>query len=186
MDTEKITNPEESLQSKQPHNETSTENSFSEGQEALFDEKTLKACKQSLAEWQEKFARLSADFENYKKRLSREQASWKQLAQIQVLTDLLPIIDNFERAMTHVDTVRSKSDESWVDGIAMIYSSFLDYLQKVGIKEVSYQTFDPVFHEALMHVESPDHKSGEIVQIMEKGYLLGDRVLRPAKISVAK
>lgn len=145
----------------------------------------LNQCKVTLAEWQEKYARLTADLENYKKRTIKERSAWAESAQEKILSQLLSIVDNFDRAMELKPEVPQEL-QAWVDGISMIYSSFGTFLKNAGVKEVSYDTFNPEFHEALMQVDSDEKESGEIIEVMEKGYMLNDRVLRPAKVSVAK
>lgn len=152
------------------------------GQEAV---EQLNQCKATLAEWQEKYARLTADLENYKKRTIKERSAWAESAQEKLLFPLLTIVDNFDRAMEFKPEV-SQELQSWIDGIAMIHTAFADFLKNAGVKEMSYDTFNPELHEALMQVDSDEKESGEIVQVMEKGYLLNDRVLRPAKMSIAK
>lgn len=147
-------------------------------------QKDLDSCKQVVTEWQEKCARLGADFENYKKRMAKEQALWIQSARVSLLSSLIAVIDNFDRAMEHKPmTLEAKS---WIDGISMIYGSLHDFLKKSGVKEVSYDHFDPTYHEAIVQVDSDKHTTGEIVEVLEKGYRIDDHVLRPAKVSVAK
>jgi len=144
---------------------------------------TLEICQQEAAMWKDQFARISADFDNYKKRMDREQIQWMQTAQTIVIKDLLMVVDNFERALSQ------KTDEtaSLYVGIEMIYKSVLQVLSKYGVKEFAeYKNFDPELHEALMHAESADHKPGQIVQILEKGFMIKDKVLRPAKVTVAQ
>ena len=156
-----------------------------EGSEQAEHEEALAQCQATLAEWQEKYTRLTADLENYKKRTIKERGEWSQLAQAKVLKGLLGIADNFDRAVASQPDV-SPEMQSWVDGITMIHDSLNEYLKNAGITETSYETFNPEHHEALMQVDSEEHRSGEIVEVLEKGYMLGDRVLRPAKVSVAK
>lgn len=145
----------------------------------------LNQCKATLAEWQEKYTRLTADLENYKKRTMKERSTWAESAQIALISDLLTIVDNFDRAMAHQKEVPHEL-QSWADGIAMIYTAFKDFLKNAGVKEVPYDQFNPEYHEALIQVESEDKEVGEIVEVMEKGYLLNERVVRPAKVSVSK
>jgi|SRR3989344_2074148 len=145
----------------------------------------LKQCTVSLAEWQEKYARLTADFENYKKRTIKERSAWAESAQEKLLSGILTIVDNFDRAMEYKTEVPQEL-QSWVDGIAMIYSSFGEFLKQVGVKEVPYDLFNPEFHEALLQLDVDGKESGAIVEVMEKGYMLNDRVLRPARVSVVK
>lgn len=148
-----------------------------ESQTSPIDQSELDNCKAALADWQSKYAHLAADFENYKKRVAKEQSSFAMHAQATLLSNLLSIIDDFDRAMAH---------EIDKNGIAMIHNELGEFVKKAGVTEMAYDLFDPERHEALMQVESPDHKEGQIVQVLEKGYMLGDRVLRPAKVSVAK
>ena len=143
----------------------------------------LEQCQQDAAMWKDQASRIFADFDNYKKRMEKEQASWMQTAQLGVLKDLLSVVDNFERALS------SKNDSSAdvYAGIEMIYKSVVQLLNKYGVKEfANYQEFDPEYHEALMDIASPEHKSGEIVQVLEKGFMIKDKVLRPAKVMIAK
>jgi len=143
----------------------------------------LEICQQEIAQYKDQLARVSADFDNYKKRMNREQIQWMQTAQTMVIKDLLTVIDNFERALSQ------KTDEtaSMYVGIEMIYKSVVQLLTKYGVKEFSeYKEFDPELHEALMHAESADHTPGQIVQVLEKGFMMKDKVLRPAKVTVAQ
>jgi len=156
-------------------------------QEQILDEleenTELENCQQDAAMWKNQAARIFADFDNYKKRMERDQVSWIQTAQLSILKDLLSVVDNFDRAL------QGKNDAS-VDvyaGIEMIYKSVTQLLNKYGVKEfTNYQAFDPELHEAVMDIESADHQSGQIVQVLEKGFMIKDKVLRPAKVIIAK
>lgn len=143
----------------------------------------VEAYKQEAAMWKDQYARISADFDNYKKRMDREQVQWMQTAQTMVIKDLLTVVDNFERALSQ----KTEDTASLYIGIEMIYKSVLNILAKYGVKEFAeYKEFDPEKHEALMHAESSDHESGQIVQVLEKGFMIKDKVLRPAKVTVAQ
>lgn len=143
----------------------------------------LELCQQDAAMWKDQASRIFADFDNYKKRMEREQASWMQTAQVSVLKDLLSVVDNFDRALS----TKNDASADVYAGIEMIYKSVMQVLHKYGVKEFTdYQTFDPELHEALMDVESADHASGQIVQVLEKGFMIKDKVLRPAKVMIAK
>lgn len=141
----------------------------------------------SVAEWTEKYISLSADFQNYKKRVDSERADWSLEAQKKVFLSLLAIIDNFERAL-EVERKRETSEGvAWLAGFEMIYQSLEKLLHSFGVKEITdFAVFNPKYHEALVQVESPDHESGAVVQVLQKGYLLHDKVIRPATVSVAK
>ena len=106
-----------------------------------------------------------------------------QTAQVSILKDLLSVVDNFDRAL------QGKNDASAdvYAGIEMIYKSVIQLLHKYSVKEfANYQAFDPELHEAVMDIESADHQSGQIVQVLEKGFMIKDKVLRPAKVIIAK
>jgi molecular chaperone GrpE len=152
-------------------------------QEELPKNNELEKCQQDVALWKDQAARIFADFENYKKRMDREQMSWMQTAQVSVLKDLLTVVDNFDRALS----AKTDATAEMYAGIEMIYKSVIQLLNKYGVQEfTNYQQFDPEFHEALMDVESADHTTGQIVQVLEKGFMVKDKVLRPAKVMIAK
>ena len=152
-------------------------------QEQLEQASDIEQCKQDAAMWRDQASRIFADFDNYKKRMDREQVSWMQTAQVSVLKDLLVVVDNFDRALS----VKTDSTADVYAGIEMINKSVMQLLNKYGVKEFAdYQEFDPEMHEALMDVESADHKSGQIVKVLEKGFMIKDKVLRPAKVMIAK
>ena len=147
------------------------------GHEADSIEQQLAACQTAQQEWKEKCMRLTADLANFNKRITKEKAMWSVLARTGVLTPLLSVIDNFDRAI---------EKEQVSDGIKMIHTALGEFLKQAGVQEVSYDEFNPEMHEALMQVDSEDKKSGEIIEVMQKGYTLGEKILRPAKVSVAK
>lgn len=152
-------------------------------QEQLDKNTELEQCQQDVAMWRDQASRIFADFDNYKKRIDREQASWMQTAQLAVLKDLLTVVDNFDRALSS----KTDSTADMYAGIEMIYKSVIQLLHKYGVREfTNYQEFDPELHEALMDIESANHKSGQIVQVLEKGFMIKDKVLRPAKVMIAK
>jgi len=117
-----------------------------------------------------------------------QQRLWVSTAQAEILTDLLTIVDNFERALAeHEKQEKISEHKAWIEGFALIYQSLITLLHKSDIKEITeYGIFNPIYHEALIQIDSPDHESGAIVEIMQKGYSFKGKVLRPAKVSVAK
>lgn len=148
----------------------------------------LDNCKVEVTQWKSKFVHLNADFENFKRRMVEQQRLWVGTAQAEILTDLLDIVDNFERALTeHKKQEKTEENKSWIEGFTLIYQSLIALLHKFGVEEITqHDTFNPVYHEALMQIDSPYHETGAIVDVMQKGYRLKDKVLRPAKVSVAK
>lgn len=128
--------------------------------------------------WKDQCRRISAEFENFKKRTDRDQVRWSEIAKESILKELLSLVDDFDRA------IEQSGDDN---GMKMIQQSFMKLLEKHGVKVMGETVeFNPEFHEAIMQVESADHESGQVVQILSKGFMIKDRVLRPAKVSVAQ
>lgn len=130
--------------------------------------------------------RAAAELENYKKRTAREREDWAKYANENLLKEILPILDNLQRALNHADNEDNR--EALLDGIRMVHRQFLSALEHFGVKpiEALNQPFDPSMHEAMMQVESDEHEPNTVVQELERGYLLHDRLLRPARVAVSK
>lgn len=146
------------------------------------DELTL--AKQQIEEEQDKLIRLRADFENYKRRVQLDKASdYKYRAQ-SVLMDILPVLDNFERALA-VETT-SEEAASLVKGLDMVYRTLLEAVKKEGLEQIEAEgvAFDPNFHQAVMQEQDDSKESGIVLQELQKGYKLKDRVLRPSMVKV--
>ncbi len=134
----------------------------------------------NLENWQ----RERADFVNYKKRVEREQEQLKARLGGDIIKKFLPVIDDFERALKARPS--GDQDSSWSEGIDLIYRKLQNIIEQEGVTRIPADTFDPTRHEAITHEANPDHKSGEIIEIVQQGYMLGDRVLRPALVRVAQ
>ena len=134
---------------------------------------------------QDRLLRTAAEFDNYRKRMDRERRDLSEFASADVLKDLLPILDNFERALQAPATPET---EAFRKGIELIHKQMLDLLKKRGVTplEALGADFDPNFHQAVIHEASSDHREGEVMQELQRGYLLGDRLLRAAMVKVAK
>ena len=170
----------------QENNEQSIELSKEDKVETT-ENNQLDGCQKELADWKDKYLHLSADFQNHKKRLKKEQASLTQLIKADMLREILLIVDNFERAMEAGTKEEEQSIEVWLKGFELIAKDLYKFLEKQGVKEIeSIEPFDPERHEAVMQVESESHEPGAVVIVLQKGYLLNNHVLRPAKVSVAK
>lgn len=161
-------------------NEQNTENQ-TETEVSDTTQDQLQKCQQELSGWKDQYMRMLADFENSKKRLERERIAATRIIKSNILVDLLPILDNFERALKS-----EKIDQPAMQGFEMIYWDLAKMLKKQGVEEIPFgKTFDPELHEAVMNVASEQHASGEVVEILEKGYILNGEILRPAKVSIA-
>ncbi|MGA9351939.1 MAG: nucleotide exchange factor GrpE [Anaerolineae bacterium] len=152
--------------------------------EALRQE--LEEAKAQAAEYLDGWQRARAEFANYKKRNEQERQDMFKLASATLITRLLPIFDDFERAFQTLP--RSLLSFTWIDGVALIYRRLQAILEGEGLTlvETEGQSFDPLLHEAVTYEESAEHKEGQIIGEVQKGYKVGDRVLRPALVRVAK
>ena len=133
-------------------------------------------------DFRDRYLRLLADFENFRKRTDREKADFFRYAVSGVLKDLLPILDNFERALEHAE-----EGDDFHKGVLMIYKQMLDLLQKHGLRPIDEVGvhFDPNIHEAVVREEDPSVPSHAVTAILQRGYFLHDRLLRPALVKVA-
>jgi molecular chaperone GrpE len=136
-------------------------------------------------EYLDGWQRARADFANYKKRVERDQAQVYQMAVGSIVKRYLDVLDDLERALNN----RPASGEgaSWAEGIELVYRKLLAILEAEGIKRMDAdgQFFDPNLHEAISQENSSEHESGQIIEVIKQGYLLGERVIRPALVRVA-
>jgi molecular chaperone GrpE len=131
-----------------------------------------------------RYQRLAADFENYKRRTRQELADRTQYANEELLRRLLPILDNFRRALEHAP---DGIDKNWFEGIKLVARQFEDVLQAQGLSTIPAvgEKFDPTQHEAIAREETDEHEEGTVVEEMQPGYRLHNRVLRPTLVKVA-
>ncbi|WP_053038146.1 nucleotide exchange factor GrpE [Staphylococcus haemolyticus] len=160
-------------------NEESSEETAVDPKDEEIQQLQLKA-----NENEEKYLRLYAEFENYKRRIQKENETNKTYQSQRVLTDILPTIDNIERALQIEGD--DESFKSLQKGVQMVHESLLRALKDNGLEEIESegQAFDPNFHQAVVQDDNPDFKSGDITQELQKGYKLKDRVLRPSMVKV--
>ena len=145
----------------------------------------LDKARSEATEYLENLQRLKADFDNFRKRMLREQSEILKMAAHEVIGALLPVIDDFERALAH--EIDGNQVDEYKGGMQMVYGQLVEVLKKNGLValEPAGEPFDPTKHEAIMKVASEEHPEGTVVKVVEKGYLLKDRVIRPAKVMVA-
>lgn len=133
----------------------------------------------------QRLLRAQADFDNFRKRTLKEKEELAKYASMKLIDQLLPVVDNFERALQAGQDNPEMS--SFSKGVDMIFRQFLQVLEQEGLQAMNAvgQPFNPEFHQAIMQVESDDHEEGIVVEEVQKGYMLKDKVLRPAMVKVS-
>jgi molecular chaperone GrpE len=136
-------------------------------------------------DYKDRWLRKGAEFENYRKRIERERREQADQAVVDILKELLLVVDDFDRALT-VDA--GEGGAAYRKGVELIHGKLHDLLRKQGVTamDVLGADFDPNVHMAVLHEESPEHREGEVIGELQKGYMLNDRLLRPAMVKVAK
>ncbi len=190
--------------SKQGSTQTEDENSAdaAAGEEAaasktdLSEDTTIEQLKSELdqvrqeaSDEHDRLLRLSAEFENYKKRMDRQAEEFKKYANESLLKELLTVVDNLERAISSSDADKGVNSEACViEGVEMTLNEILKILKKFNVTpiEAKGKPFDPVYHEAMMQEESDEYPENTVINEFQKGYLIHDRLLRPAMVVVSK
>jgi molecular chaperone GrpE len=133
---------------------------------------------------QDRLLRQAAEFDNYRKRIDRERRESAQYAAVDFVQDLLPVIDDFERALQ----TDAPGAESYRQGLEIIHRALMDMLRKRGVTPIDAvgTDFDPQIHQAVAHEEAADRRDGEVIEQFTRGYRLGDKLIRPAMVKVAK
>lgn len=146
----------------------------------------LAAAEALAAEYLDGWQRARAELANYKKRVERERAVWGEITSIEVIAQFLPILDDFERALESPSP--ETQGQPWLEGITMIYRKLLGILEALNVTEIEAegQFFDPTLHEAITYEASDDHGEEQIIAVVQKGYMLNDKVVRPARVRVAR
>ena len=144
----------------------------------------LNEAQQQIDELNERVVRLTADYDNYRKRAQRDKIEARQFANQGILEKLLPVLDNFEMAIIAV----KDADPSVRDGVQMIYDQLLSVLKAEGVESVDAvgKQFDPNLHEAISQEESDEVEEGEVISQIQRGFILNNRLVRPARVVVAK
>ncbi len=155
----------------------------------LETEQEMEACEQSvsqqeLAELNDKYLRLAADFQNYKRRTENEKLEVAAFANERIVKELLLVIDSFERALENDDIKRSGP---LAEGVGLIYKQLGDVLKNFGVKEIDCENgdFDPNYHDAVLSEEAQGVPAGKILEVMQKGYTLNERLIRAAMVKVS-
>jgi molecular chaperone GrpE len=145
----------------------------------------LQSCQQELARWKELYLRLQADMENMKRRMYKDQELQINRTMADLFTDLLPVVDNFDRALQA--SKEYASDDPLLHGLMLIRKDFAQVLERYGVREMTeVTTFDPELHEAVSQIAAEGNtEAGTILTVLERGYWYKDQVLRYAKVTVA-
>ena len=149
----------------------------------------LETAQAEALEWKDKYLRAHADFENSKKRLEKDKNNAVIYANESFAKDILAVMDSFENALASMDNTTEDSEviAGMKEGVNLTFEQLRKILEKNSIKEIVCDgEFDPEVHQAIMQVDSEEHESGSIVQDMQKGYTIKDRVLRPAMVTTCK
>ena len=141
--------------------------------------KQLEEKEAALAEQKETYLRLAAEYDNFRRRSKAEREGVYAEACSDVVNEFLPVLDNIERAAAYA------ADEKVAEGIHMMAKAFSETLTKLGVTEIECKTFDPNFHNAVMHIDDEQYGEGEIVEVFQKGFKRGDKVIRYAMVKVA-
>ena len=135
--------------------------------------------KKQLADTSDRYLRVLAEYDNFRKRSQKERDSIYGDAYVDCVKNMLPIIDNLERVLT------LEGDETFMSGLKLIINQTHDALNKMGVHEIECKTFDPNLHNAVMHIEDEAYGENEIVEVFQKGYVYGEKVIRYAMVKVA-
>jgi len=176
--------PAPDLETAQQSPEPAGEETLSPGQRVQKLEEDCKRLEEEKKALFEQLLRRQADFENFRKRLEREKQEFRQMAQGNLVAEILPVLDAFERALA---VEGSGSDEDYRKGIELIYKQFTDILTGTGLEPVKTvgQPFDPMIHHAVEKIETAEHPDHEVVAELQRGYTFRQRLLRPALVRVA-
>ncbi len=151
-------------------------------------EERLKAAEAKAEENHDRLLRVTAEFENYKKRMERDMNDFKKFANESLIKDILPIVDNLERALEIPEGDNEKTFDGLRKGVEMTLKGLMDGLKKFGVVPIESfeKPFDPNLHQAVMTEESDKHSESTVSQVLQKGYMIQDRLLRPAMVVVSK
>ena len=157
-----------------------------ENEEVEALKKKLEEKEKEAKESYDRFLRMAADFENFKKRAAKEKEDYLKFANEDLIKAILPFVDNLERAVNHAEKVQDTG--VMIEGVRLTIQQIHQALNKFGLSsfESLGKPFDPAMHEAMLAVETDQHEPNQVLEEFQKGYLLNDRLLRPATVSVSK
>ena len=186
MSNEELKKQQADTEEAQAETDKADEHAEEETAEDKASKEEGKACEEAPSAEEEalntKYLRLMADFQNYKRRTEKEKNDIYAFANEKIVSELLNVIDNFERALDAGD-----SGDSFVEGMNLIFKQLQGVLEKAGVVEIEAlgQDFDPNFHHAVLTEDSAEYESGKVTAVLQKGYLLNNKVIRPSMVKVA-
>ena len=186
MSNEELKKQQADTEEAQAETDKADEHAEEETAEDKASKEEGKACEEAPSAEEEalntKYLRLMADFQNYKRRTEKEKNDIYAFANEKIVSELLNVIDNFERALDAGD-----SGDSFVEGMNLIFKQLQGVLEKAGVVEIEAlgQDFDPNFHHAVLMEDSAEYESGKVTAVLQKGYFLNNKVIRPSMVKVA-
>jgi molecular chaperone GrpE len=179
-------NDKEDLEEIAPEDEETEDQSLDGTEEVEEQPSELEVAKREADEYLDGWQRARAELSNYKKRIEKEKSEMSAFMKGGILARYLPILDDLERALQ--DRPDSADVGAWAEGIELIYKKFSDIMEAEGVQTIAAEgeTFDPALHEALSHEPSETHESGVVIEVIQHGYQIDERVIRPALVRVAK
>ncbi len=176
--------------SKKKSNQTTVENEpdikpESEQQAAETKLDPMEQIQNEMDQLNDKYLRLNAEFQNYRKRVEKEKTDIFKYGQEKFMLEMLPIMDNFERAL--LASEQENTESKVMDGVILIKKSLDEFFERNSVKKIDAigKPFDPIKHHAVMTVDSDDHASDHVVEVFQDGYVLNDKVIRPCMVKVA-
>ena len=136
-----------------------------------------------MVEYKDGWARSQAEFQNFRKRMERDNDTFKASTKGDIFKKVLPVLDDLERALQN-----RPADDAWANGVELVARKFQNILDMEGVKKIEAKgaAFDPNFHEAISHEPSDEVESGHVIDVVQNGYVIGERVVRPALVRVAQ
>ncbi len=170
-----------------PENESAEEEAIQPDDPMKALEAKLETAEKELQETHDRLLRVSAEFENYKKRSARDMTDFRKFANETLIKEMLPVVDNLERALESTNQDRPES-KSVAEGVRMTLTEILKIFEKYQVKQIEAlgETFDPSFHQAVMQEEDDSQPDKTITKELQKGYLMHDKLIRPAMVVVSK
>ncbi len=175
-----VSEPEELLPASEPEAEVSDSDAESEKTEEMVTA-------QEFADLQNKYIRLVAEYDNFRKRTQKEKLELYSSSVADVVKNWLPVLDNLDRAVASAESYQNEESKRILEGIEMVRKQAIEVMKQLGVEEIDClgKQFNPEYHDALAHIENPEYGENQIFEVIKKGYIKGDQVLRHSQVCVA-